>query len=143
MFEAVGKKYWETFFKKIKSILNPNGIIGLQLITINNEIYDTYSKNPDFIQKYIFPGGMLPSEKILKSLISKHSLKLVNDVSYANDYAKTLNIWKKNFNNNWEKIEKLGFDNKFRLMWNYYLSYCEGGFLSKNIDLKQIKLKVS
>ena len=143
MFEAVGKKYWETFFKKIKSILNPNGIIGLQLITIDNKIYDTYSKNPDFIQKYIFPGGMLPSEKILKSLISKHSLKLENDVSYANDYAKTLNIWKKNFNSNWEKIEKLGFDNKFRLMWNYYLSYCEGGFLSKNIDLKQIKLKVS
>ena len=143
MFEAVGKKYWETFFKKVKSILSPNGIIGLQLITIDDKIYDTYRKNPDFIQKYIFPGGMLPSEKILKSLISKHSLKLENDSSYANDYAKTLNIWKRNFNDNWDKIEKLGFDNKFRLMWNYYLSYCEGGFLSKNIDLKQIKLRIN
>jgi len=143
MFEAVGKNYWETFFKKLKSILSPNGIIGLQLITIDDKIYDTYRKNPDFIQKYIFPGGMLPSGKILKSLISKHSLILENDSSYANDYAKTLNIWKKNFNDNWDKIEKLGFDNKFRLMWNYYLSYCEGGFLSKNIDLKQIKLRIN
>jgi len=143
MFEAVGKNYWETFFKKLKSILSPNGIIGLQLITIDDKIYDTYRKNPDFIQKYIFPGGMLPSEKILKSLISKHSLKLENDSSYANDYAKTLNIWKRNFNDNWDKIEKLGFDNKFRLMWNYYLSYCEGGFLSKNIELKQIKLRIN
>ena len=143
MFEAVGKNYWETFFKKLKSILSPNGIIGLQLITIDDKIYDTYRKNPDFIQKYIFPGGMLPSEKILKSLISKHSLILENDASYANDYAKTLNVWKKNFDDNWDKIQKLGFDNKFRLMWNYYLSYCEGGFLSKNIDLKQIKLRIN
>ena len=86
---------------------------------------------------------MLPSEKILKSLITKHSLILEKDASYANDYAKTLNIWKKNFNDNWDKIEKLGFYNKFRLMWNYYLSYCEGGFLSKNIDLKQIKLSIN
>ena len=140
MFEAVGKDYWNTFFKKVQSILNPNGIVGLQLITIDNKIYDVYSKNPDFIQKYIFPGGMLPSEKILKSLIAKHSLTLESDYSYANDYAKTLSIWNENFNKNWKKIEKLGFDNKFKLMWNYYLSYCEGGFLSKNIDLKQIKL---
>ena len=141
MFEAVGKDYWNTFFKKVQSILNPNGIIGLQLITIDNKIYDVYSKNPDFIQKYIFPGGMLPSEKILKSLITKHSLTLEGNYSYADDYAKTLSIWNKNFNENWGKIEKLGFDKRFKLMWNYYLSYCEGGFLSKNIDLKQIKLK--
>jgi cyclopropane-fatty-acyl-phospholipid synthase len=84
---------------------------------------------------------MLPSEKILKSLITKHSLTLEGNYSYADDYAKTLSIWNKNFNENWEKIEKLGFDKRFKLMWNYYLSYCEGGFLSKNIDLKQIKLK--
>jgi cyclopropane-fatty-acyl-phospholipid synthase len=140
MFEAVGKDYWDIFFKKIQSILNPNGIVGLQLITIDNNIYDEYSKNPDFIQKYIFPGGMLPSEKILKSLFDKHSLTLESDYSYADDYAKTLNRWNKNFNKNWENIQKLGFDNKFKLMWNYYLSYCEGGFLSKNINLKQIKL---
>jgi cyclopropane-fatty-acyl-phospholipid synthase len=83
---------------------------------------------------------MLPSEKILKSLFDKHSLTLESDYSYADDYAKTLNRWNKNFNKNWENIQKLGFDNKFKLMWNYYLSYCEGGFLSKNINLKQIKL---
>jgi cyclopropane-fatty-acyl-phospholipid synthase len=143
MFEAVGKDYWDIFFKKIQSILNPNGIVGLQLITIDNNIYDEYSKNPDFIQKYIFPGGMLPSEKILKSLFDKHSLTLESDYSYADDYAKTLSRWNKNFNKNWESIQKLGFDNKFKLMWNYYLSYCEGGFLSKNINLKQIKLTLN
>jgi len=141
MFEAVGKDYWNTFFKKIQSILKPNGIVGLQLITIDDKIYNVYKKNPDFIQKYIFPGGMLPSQKILKELITKNSLKLESVDSYANDYAKTLNIWNQKFNKNWKDIQKLGFDNKFKLMWNYYLSYCEGGFLSKNIDLKQIKIK--
>ena len=141
MFEAVGKDYWNVFFNKIESILNPNGNIGLQLITIDDKIYDVYKNNPDFIQKYIFPGGMLPSFKILENIINNNSLYIENVNSYANDYAKTLSLWKQEFNKNWKNIEKLGFDETFNLMWNYYLSYCEGGFLSKNIDLKQIKLK--
>ena len=141
MFEAVGKDYWNVFFNKIESILNPNGNIGLQLITIDDKIYDVYKNNPDFIQKYIFPGGMLPSFKILENIINNNSLHIENVNSYANDYAKTLSLWKQEFNKNWKNIEKLGFDETFNLMWNYYLSYCEGGFLSKNIDLKQIKLK--
>ena len=141
MFEAVGKNYWNVFFDKIESILKPNGNIGLQLITIDDKIYDVYKNNPDFIQKYIFPGGMLPSFKILENIINNNSLYIESVNSYANDYAKTLNLWKKEFNKNWKNIEKLGFDETFNLMWNYYLSYCEGGFLSKNIDLKQINLK--
>ncbi len=141
MFEAVGKDYWNVFFDKIESILKPNGNIGLQLITIDDKIYDVYKKNPDFIQKYIFPGGMLPSFKILENIISNNSLYIESVNSYANDYAKTLSLWKQEFNKNWENIEKLGFDETFNRMWNYYLSYCEGGFLSKNIDLKQINLK--
>ena len=143
MFEAVGREYWKTFFEKIRTILKPNGNVGLQLITIDDKIYNVYKNNPDFIQKYIFPGGMLPSVKVLKNIIENTSFKINSINSYSNDYAKTLNIWNKEFNRNWSKIEKLGFDERFKLLWNYYLSYCEGGFLSKNIDLKQINLKLN
>ena len=140
MFEAVGKDYWNEFFEKIRSVLNPNGNVGLQLITIDDQIYQVYKNNPDFIQKYIFPGGMLPSFNMLTNVVDRNYFNIDTVNSYSNDYAKTLNIWNTKFNNNWEKIKELGFDEKFKLMWNYYLSYCEGGFLSKNIDLKQIKL---
>ena len=143
MFEAVGKEYWNNFFSKIRKVLNPDGKVGLQLITIDDKIYDVYKNNPDFIQKYIFPGGMLPSFKILRNVATKNYFKVENVNSFSDDYAKTLNIWNKRFNNNWKKIEDLGFDETFKLMWNYYLSYCEGGFLSNNIDLKQIKLNIN
>ena len=143
MFEAVGKEYWNNFFSKIRKVLNPDGKVGLQLITIDDKIYDVYKNNPDFIQKYIFPGGMLPSFKILRNVATKNYFKVENVNSFSDDYAKTLNIWNKRFNKNWKKIEDLGFDETFKLMWNYYLSYCEGGFLSNNIDLKQIKLNIN
>ena len=143
MFEAVGKEYWNNFFSKIRKVLNPDGKVGLQLITIDDKIYDVYKNNPDFIQKYIFPGGMLPSFKILRNVATKNYFKVENVNSFSDDYAKTLNIWNKRFNNNWKKIEDLGFDETFKLMWNYYLSYCEGGFLSNNIDVKQIKLNIN
>ena len=143
MFEAVGKEYWNKFFSKIRKILNPNGYVGLQLITIDDKIYEVYKNNPDFIQKYIFPGGMLPSLKTLTNVVTKNNFNIDCVNSFSNDYAKTLNIWNESFNKNWKMIEKLGFDENFKLMWNYYLSYCEGGFLSKNIDLKQIKLHIN
>jgi len=143
MFEAVGKEYWNNFFSKIKDVLIPDGTVGLQLITIDDKIYKVYKKNPDFIQKYIFPGGMLPSFEILTNVATKNYFSIDSVNSFSNDYAKTLNIWNENFNKNWKKIEELGFDETFKLMWNYYLSYCEGGFLSKNIDLKQIKLNIN
>ena len=142
MFEAVGQKYWDTYFDKIYHSLNNEGKVCLQIITINDDSFNHYADNVDFIQKYIFPGGMLPSDKILKELINKTSLKINSIDSFSKDYAKTLNIWNKQFNKKWDKIEKLGFDENFKLLWNYYLSYCEGGFLSKNIDLKQIKLSL-
>jgi len=143
MFEAVGREFWDVYFRKLKSLLNQNGIIVLQIITIKDNAFDYYKKNPDFIQKYIFPGGMLPSFKILRNVATKNYFKVENVNSFSDDYAKTLNIWNKRFNNNWKKIEDLGFDETFKLMWNYYLSYCEGGFLSNNIDLKQIKLNIN
>ncbi len=142
MIEAVGKEYWNNFFSKIRRVLTPDGNVGLQLITIDDKIYEVYKNNPDFIQKYIFPGGMLPSFKILKNIASKNFFNIDSVNSFSSDYAKTLNIWNKRFNNNWAKIEELGFDETFKLMWNYYLSYCEGGFLSNNIDLKQIRLNI-
>ena len=86
---------------------------------------------------------MLPSFKILSNVLTKNNFNIHSVNSFSDDYAKTLNIWNENFNKNWKKIEGLGFDETFKLMWNYYLSYCEGGFLSKNIDLKQIKLKIN
>ena len=131
------------FFSKIRDVLYPDGTVGLQLITIDDKIYEVYKNNPDFIQKYIFPGGMLPSFEILTNVATKNHFNIDSVNSFSNDYAKTLNIWNKNFNKNWKKIEELGFDETFKLMWNYYLSYCEGGFLSKNIDLKQIKLNIN
>ena len=140
MFEAVGHEYWNTYFKKIRSLIKENGIVLLQVITIKDEKFEEYKNNPDFVQKYIFPGGMLPSTQILKKIINKNSLCIKSIDSYPLDYAKTLNIWRKNFNAEFYNIKKLGFDEKFSKLWNLYLAYCEAGFRSNHIDLKQIKI---
>ena len=140
MIEAVGEKYWPIYFNQIKNLLKPNGTAAIQVITIDDKYFDGYKKFPDFIQKYIFPGGMLPSMKVLEKPISQSGLKIDKIDSFGKDYASTLSIWKKQFNRAWPKISKLGFDDKFYRMWNLYLSYCEGGFKSGSIDVKQIKL---
>ena len=140
MFEAVGKDYWDIYFKKIRQLINDNGIILLQLITIKDESYKYYSKNPDFIQKYIFPGGMLISLEILKKIINENHLTIESITSYSDDYAQTLNLWQKKFNEKRKQIKEIGFDEKFIRLWNYYLSYCESGFKSKNINLNHIKI---
>ena len=140
MFEAVGKRYWPIFFKKLSDNIKDDGIIGMQLISIKNDLYTSYKFNADFIQKYIFPGGFLPSEKFMKQLIKKHNLSLDKINTYSDDYAKTLNIWKSNFLNAWKNISPLGFDEAFKRMWEFYLSYCEAGFKSKNINLIQFSM---
>ena len=140
MFEAVGKEFWDTYFQKLKNLLNDNGIIVLQIITIKDEAFNYYSKNPDFIQRYIFPGGMLPSIEILTRILKRHNLKILENNSYSEHYAGTLNKWSKSFNSSLTEVKKLGFDDKFIRMWNYYLKYCESGFKSKRIDLNQIKI---
>ena len=140
MIEAVGEKYWPVYFSQIKNLLKPNGKAAIQVITIDDRYFDGYKKFPDFIQKYIFPGGMLPSMQVLKKPILQSGLKIDKIDSFGKDYASTLSIWKKQFNRAWPKISKLGFDDKFYRMWNLYLSYCEGGFKSGSIDVKQIKL---
>ena len=141
MFEAVGREYWKTFFEKIRTILKPNGNVGLQLITIDDKIYNVYKNNPDFIQKYIFPGGFLPNKNSINKYVSDNGLTINSYISYADDYANTLAIWKDEFNKKWNLIKNQGFDLTFKRMWEFYLSYCEAGFKSKNIDLIQFSLQ--
>ena len=141
MFEAVGEKYWPIFFNKLRNSLNNNGLIGMQLITIKNELYNNYKNNSDFIQKYIFPGGFLPSENSLNKVTYENGLQINYKKSLAEDYAKTLSIWRKRFLENWENMPKdPKYNNKFKKMWEYYLAYCEAGFKSNNTDVFQITL---
>jgi len=140
MIEAVGEKYLNKYFETIKRSLNENGSAAIQGITIRDDLFERYRSSEDFIQKYIFPGGFLPSLNFMKSLIKKNNLNLLKVNSYSNDYAKTLAIWRENFLKVWGNIAPLGFDETFKRMWEFYLSYCEAGFKSKNIDLIQFSM---
>ena len=142
MFEAVGQKYWKTFFEKLNSMIDKNGTACLQIITINENSFSKYLSNVDFIQKYIFPGGMLPTKSILSNLFKDYGFKLYHKISFGYDYSRTLMEWKKNFNNNWEQIS-CNFDEKFKRLWNYYLNYCETGFSLDHTDVTQFYLKKS
>ena len=140
MIEAVGEKYMDKYFGTIKKVLNDNGTAAIQGIVIKDELFERYRGNEDFIQKYIFPGGFLPSMDLIKTLMKRNKLKLEKVNDYSDDYAKTLATWRKNFINVWEKISPLGFDEYFKRMWQFYLSYCEGGFKSRNINLIQFSM---
>ena len=140
MIEAVGENYMDKYFQTIKKVLNHNGTAAIQGIVIKDELFERYRANEDFIQKYIFPGGFLPSINFMEKLIKKNSLKLEKINSYSDDYARTLSTWRKNFLEVWDKISPLGFDDYFRRMWEFYLSYCEGGFKSRNINLIQFSM---
>ena len=142
MFEAVGQKYWKTFFEKLNSMIDKNGTACLQIITINENSFSKYLSNVDFIQKYIFPGGMLPTKSILSNLFKDYGFKLYHKISFGYDYSRTLMEWKKNFNNNWEQIS-FNFDERFKRLWNYYLDYCETGFSLDHTDVTQFYLKKS
>tara|TARA_Y100001970_G_scaffold293443_1_gene440243 strand:- start:1252 stop:2439 length:1188 start_codon:yes stop_codon:yes gene_type:complete len=140
MIEAVGEKYLNQYFKTIKNSLNPEGEAAIQGIIIKDELFERYKNSEDFIQKYIFPGGFLPSLNNLKIMTNKNDLPIKKINSYSKDYAKTLSTWKKNFLSTWDNISPLGFDDYFKRMWEFYLSYCEAGFKSKNIDLIQFSM---
>ncbi len=140
MIEAVGEKYLSEYFRKIKESLNSDGKAALQGIVIKDELYDRYRNDEDFIQKYIFPGGFLPSLNHIEQLTKKNHLNVETVNSYSNDYAKTLSTWKNNFLRTWDNISPLGFDDYFKRMWEFYLCYCEAGFKSKNIDLIQFSM---
>ena len=140
MIEAVGQNYLKKYFQKIKDGLVYNGRAAIQAITINDNLYDRYKKKEDFIQKYIFPGGFLPSKKNIIKLSAETGLEFEKCNSYGAHYSNTLMIWRDEFIKKWESISEQGFDSNFKRMWNFYLSYCEAGFKSKNIDLIQFSL---
>jgi len=140
MIEAVGEKYLNSYFKSIKENLIIGGRAAIQSIVINDSLYDRYRKKEDFIQKFIFPGGFLPSLKSLKKLSLNSGLAIDSQQLYGEHYSNTLQKWRKSFLNSWDKISKQGFNSSFKNMWDFYLSYCEAGFRSKNIDLIQFSL---
>ena len=140
MFEAVGKEYWETYFEKVRNALKPGGTAGLQIITIADRFFDQYSKSTDFIQRYVFPGGALPSESILQKLISQSDLTLRKANPFGLDYARTLNEWHKQFLKKWDNIQTLGFDDRFKSLWQFYLAYCEAGFKAGTTNVSQFTL---
>ena len=141
MIEAVGKNYLSSYFNTIKSNLSENGKAAIQAITINDDLYERYKTKQDFIQKYIFPGGFLPSKKSLYSFSSSKGLAIERYDSYGFHYSNTLKLWRDEFLNKWDQISRQGFDLNFKRMWHFYLSYCEAGFKSKNIDLIQFSLQ--
>jgi cyclopropane-fatty-acyl-phospholipid synthase len=140
MIEAVGEKYLNRYFKSIKDNLVYGGRAGIQSIVINDDLYERYRTKEDFIQKFIFPGGFLPSLKSLKKLSINSGLLLDSHKLYGEHYSNTLQRWRKKFLNSWDQISRQGFNSSFKNMWDFYLSYCEAGFKSKNIDLIQFSL---
>ena len=141
MIEAVGQNYLDSYFSTIKNNLTPTGTVGIQAITIDDNLFERYKNKQDFIQKYIFPGGFLPSRNELLNYVDTNGLKFNEYNSYANHYSDTLIIWREIFNKKWDSIKEQGFDLTFKRMWEFYLSYCEAGFKSKNIDLIQFSLQ--
>lgn len=141
MFEAVGEEYWPAYFGKIHEVLEPGGRAGLQIITIEDSQFETYRTRTDFIQKYIFPGGVLPSETALKPVIDKAGLEWAQVARFGQSYADTLAEWGERFQAAWSEIEPLGFDERFRKLWAFYLSYCEAGFRTGRTDVIQLELR--
>jgi cyclopropane-fatty-acyl-phospholipid synthase len=140
MFEAVGQEYWPSFFSKVHDCLKPGGKAGLQIISIRDDLFGTYSKRADFIQRYIFPGGVLPSLTRLKEEFVNAGLTLDRVEAFATDYADTLAEWMKRFTASWDEIRPMGFDDRFRRMWEFYLAYCEAGFRTGRINVAQYAL---
>ncbi len=138
MFEAVGEKFWPSYFDRLKNCLKSGGKAGLQIITIDEQDFEEYRRSPDFIQKYIFPGGMLPTQSILKDFGERFGLEQLSTRAFGYDYAATLEAWRHRFWNAWPIIKPLGFDERFKRMWEFYFHYCEAGFKCDTIDVRQI-----
>jgi len=140
MFEAVGERYWPSYFGKIAETLKPGGRAGLQIITIRDEYFEEYRSRADFIQKYIFPGGMLPSEERLRKVTDKAGFVWTKIDRFGHHYADTLAAWQRQFDAAWTGIRPLGFDERFRKLWKFYLSYCEAGFRTERTNVVQLSL---
>jgi cyclopropane-fatty-acyl-phospholipid synthase len=138
MIEAVGEQFWPKYFSQVSDRLKPSGLVGIQAITIQDSMFQSYRREVDFIQRYVFPGGMLPSPQVLKTLGERFGIPVIRERIFGQDYAKTLATWRNNFRAAWPNLKPLGFDDRFRRLWEYYLAYCEAGFLSGNIDVRQV-----
>ena len=141
MIEAVGERYWPVYFEKLKSALKPDGTVVLQAITIDEARFDKYRQQPDFIQRYIFPGGVLPTVDIIRRQAARAGLELTAHETFGLSYARTLAIWRERFLAAWPQVKRLGFDDRFKRMWDYYLCYCEAGFRNGAIDVGFFKFK--
>lgn len=137
MFEAVGEQWWPTYFGKVHDLLKPGGKAGLQIISIRDDLFKDYRKHADFIQRYIFPGGMLPSPGRLEREIEKADLEFEGVEYFSEDYGKTLLEWRKRFDATSDKVRALGFDQRFIRMWRFYLAYCEAGFRTRRTEVGQ------
>ncbi len=135
MIEAVGESHWPSYFRTIHDRLKPGGLAAVQAITIAEPFFADYRRKVDFIQRYIFPGGMLLTPATIAEQAEKAGLKLAGVETFADGYARTLQIWRQRFEAAWPQIAKLGFDERFRRMWRYYLCYCEAGFAERTIDV--------
>lgn len=140
MLEAVGQRYWPVYFHTLKRRLRPDGVAALQVITIEDRRFAAYSRNTDFIQRHIFPGGLLPSSSAIEKQCASAGLRAEGRITFGRSYAETLVFWRHAFDRAWPEIATLGFDERFRRMWHYYLAYCEAGFRVGTIDVMQLRL---
>ena len=140
MFEAVGQQYWPAYFNTVRDRLKPGKQATLQIITVGDHRWEAYTSRPDFIQKYIFPGGMLPSPAKLREAVQNAGLKVEKSIEFGESYSQTLRRWHETFNEKWDQVAAMGFDERFKRMWNFYLTSCAGTFHSGNCDVTQITI---
>ena len=141
MFEAVGEQYWPVYFDTVRERLKPGACATLQVITVADKLFDGYRKGVDFIQKYIFPGGMLPSPSRLAEQSRRAGLELASSIEFGESYSETLRRWRDRFNGAWDDIAPMGFDERFHRMWNFYLASCAACFHAGTTDVTQVTLR--
>jgi cyclopropane-fatty-acyl-phospholipid synthase len=140
MIESIPRAMWAQYFRSLHDLTRRGGTIGLQIITVADRHWRTSDANPDFIRRYVFPGGQVPAPMVLRDLAHAHDLAWLQDRGYGDSYARTLRTWRENFDAKISEVSALGFDERFRRMWRYYLAYCEGGFRAGRVDVRQIVL---
>ena len=145
MFEAVGEKYWPTYFETVRERLRPGGRASLQIITVADRLFAGYRRRVDFIQKYVFPGGMLPSPKALREQAAKAGLHFIDSIQFGDSYSKTLRVWRERFDAAWVEIQHLAgarpFDDRFHRIWSFYLTSCAACFRAGTTDVAQVALR--
>jgi cyclopropane-fatty-acyl-phospholipid synthase len=140
MSEAVGERYWPIYFDTLRDRLRPGARAALQVITVGDDRFESYRKEVDFIQKYIFPGGMLPSSAKLREQADRSGLEVEGQIEFGESYSLTLRRWFERFNEKWADVAALGFDDRFRRMWNFYLTSCASAFMVGNCNVVQITI---